>query len=427
MSGGTGVLRRLLSSYALPNNGGRVIATGVVVYATSSGLYLAGGTVYFVKGIGLSTAQIGTGLTIAGLVGFLTTVPVSMLATRWGPLRLLRLLQAWRAIWFVALAFAHSMVAFTLFASLFAISQGPIFPMVQLLVNAVAGGEDRTRILGVISSVINVGMSVGALAAAPFLIGSAMLLRVVLLAGAGCCLASAGVFGLLKVGRSAAEERPTRWHSGVLSVVRDRRYLGLTLLNGVMFLHTVLLGIGLPLWLVQSTNAPAGLLSVLFTVNTVLAIAFQVQFAKNVRSSHDGTRALRNSGFALAAFSLALIATTHSAKWLTIVLLLVATALLTCGELLQGAGGWELSYRHAPEAQRTEYLSVFSLGTSAAGIVGPALLALLLSRGTAGLIGLAALFLVTAAAVSALGGRLARTERQRQPTAAEPAPAAGAH
>jgi MFS family permease len=424
---GMATARRLLSGYALPNKGGRIIASGVVVYASSSGLYLAAGTVYFVTGIGLSTAQVGTGLTIAGLVGFLTTVPVSMLATRWGPLRLLRRLQVWRAIWFAALAFADNMVTFTLFASLFMISQGPVFPMVQMLVDAVAGEADRTRTLGVVSSVINVGMSLGALAAAPFLaLGSTFLLQTVLVISAACCLGSAAVFGMLKAGTAAAEKKPARWHTGLLSVGRDRRYMGLTLTNGVLFMHTVLLGIGLPLWIVQSTDAPAGLLSALFAVNTVMAIAFQVPFAKNVKSTRDGTRALRNSGFALAAFSLLLIATAYSATWLTITLLILATALLTCGELLQGAGGWELSYRHAPEARRTEYLSVFSLGGSAAGIAGPALLALLLSWESTGLIWMAALFLGTSAAVTVVGRRLGRYEAE-QPAAAERQPAGEQH
>ncbi|MGA4845931.1 MFS transporter [Streptomyces sp. G5(2025)] len=404
-------MRRLFSNYALPNRSARIIAIGVVVYATSSGLYLAGSTVYFVKGVGLSVAQIGTGLTIAGLVGFLTTVPVSMLANRWGPLRLLRLLQTWRAVWFAALAFAQDAVTFTLFASLFMISQGPVFPMVQILINAAAGEADRTRTLGVISSVINVGMSLGALAAAPFLsLGGTRALQAVLLTGAACCLLAAGLFGFLKVDVPEAEHKPSRWYSGIAAVARDRRYLGLTVTNGVLFLHTVLLSIGMPLWIVQSTDAPAGLLSVLFTVNTVLAIAFQVYFAKNVKSSRDGTRALRRAGLALAAYNLLLIVTLQSVGWVTVAVLLAATAVLTCGELLQGAGGWELSYRHAPEAQRTEYLSVFSLGTAIANIVGPALLALLLSRETTGLVALAVLFAGAAAAVTAIGARLARTE-----------------
>ncbi|MFC4535090.1 MFS transporter [Sphaerisporangium dianthi] len=420
MSGAANALRRLLSSYILPNRDGRVIVAAVVVYATGSGLFLAGSTVFFLKGIGLSTAQVGTGLTVAGLAGFLTTVPVSMLARRFGPLQLLRMVQVWRGAWLVALAFADNVWTFTLFASLFMISQGPVLPMVQLVVSAVVGERDQTKSLGVIGSVSNVGMCLGALAAAPFLsLGDIWMLRSILLLGGLCCVAAAGLFGLLHVKVAAPADRPARWHSGLLPVLRDRRYLALTTVNGVLFLHTVLLGIGLPLWLVQSTDAPPGLLSALITVNTVLAIVLQVHFAKRVSDSRGGTRALRGAGVMLAASSLVLVTSSYSRTWLTIGLLVVATVLLTCGEMLQAVGGWEMSYRHAPRDLRTEYLSVFSLGGAAVGIAGPVLVAVVLSWQTTGMIVLAALFLVTAAAATLVGARLRHAERD---DALEPEP-----
>jgi MFS family permease len=410
-------LRRLLSSYLLPSRNGRIIVVAVVVYATGSGLYLAGATVFFVRGIGLSDAQVGAGLTIAGLVGFLTTVPVSMLARRFGPLNLLRMVQVWRGGCLASLAFADNVYTFTLFVSLFLISQGPVFPMVQLVVAGVVGERYQTRSLGVIGSVSNVGMCLGAVAAAPFLgIGSIWMFRAILLLGGLCCLASAGLFGLLRVEAAAPTGKPTRWHSGLLPVSRDRGYLALTVTNGVLFLHTVLLSVGLPMWIVRSTDAPPDLLSALVTVNTVLAIILQVHFAKRVSNSRDGTKALRYAGFSLTAFSLVLIAATHSRHWLTISLLMLATVLLTCGELLQGAGGWELSYRHAPQALRTEYLSVFSLGGAAAGIVGPGLLALVVSSQTKGLLALGALFLVASAAITIIGGQLTQAEQHKAAT-----------
>nr|WP_281390546.1 MFS transporter [Sphaerisporangium rubeum] len=408
----------------MPDRDGRLTVAAVVIYATGSGLYLAGGTVFLVKGVGLSTAEVGTGLTVAGLAGFLTTVPVSMLARRFGPLQLLRMVQVWRATWLAALAFADNFWTFTLFASLFMISQGPVLPMVQLVVGAIAGDRDQTKSLGVIGSVSNVGMCLGALAAAPFLsLGGIWMLRSMLLLGALCCLASAGLFGLLRVDVTAPVDRPARWHSGLLPVLRDGRYLALTTVNGVLFLHTVLFGIGLPLWLVQSTDAPPGLLSALITVNTVMAIALQVHFAKRVNDSRGGTRALRGAGVTLAASSLVLVASSYSAAWLTITLLVVATILLTCGEMLQAVGGWELSYRHAPPALRTEYLSVFALGGAAVGIAGPALLALVLSLRTGGMVGLAVLFLLAAAAATVVGARLRHAEPDpvRQPEPGEAA------
>lgn len=411
MSGLRGSARRLLEMYLLPSRDGRLIVAAVIVYATGSGLYLAGGTVFFLRGIHLSDGQLGLGLTIAGLAGFLTTVPVCMLATRFGPLQLLRMVQVWRAASLAALAFADNFYTFTLFVSLFLVSQGPVLPMVQLVVAGVVGDREQTRSLGVIGSVSNVGISVGALVAAPFLsIGNLWTYRTLLLLGGLCCLASAGLFGLLKSRAAAPAGTRARWFRGLAPVVRDRRYLALTMASGLLFLHTVLLSVGLPLWLVQSTDAPAGLLSALVTLNTLLAIGLQVHVARRIRGSRDGTRALRYAGFSLAAFSAVLIASTHSHRLLTIGLLVLATVLLTGGELLQGAGSWEMSYRHAPPALRTEYLSVFSLGSAGIGIIGPEIVALILSRRTPGLVVLCAFFVATAAAITVIGNRLAHAE-----------------
>jgi MFS family permease len=428
MSDLRGSARQLLSAYLLPSRDGRLIVAAVIVYATGSGLYLAGGTVFFLRGIHLSDAQLGLGLTIAGLVGFLTTVPVCMLAKRFGPLQLLRMVQAWRAASLIALAFADNVYTFTLFVSLFMISQGPVLPMVQLIVAGVVGERHQTRSLGVIGSVSNVGISIGAIAAAPFLsLGSPWTFRIILLLGGLCCLGSAGLFGLLKSKVAAPAETRARWASGLVPVARDRRYLALTLASGLLFLHTVLLSVGLPLWLVQSTDAPPGLLSALFTLNTVLAVIAQVHIARRITSSRGGTRALRYAGFSLAAFSAILIASTHTHSLLTICLLVLATVLLTSGELLQGAGSWEMSYRHAPPELRTEYLSVFSLGGAGIGIIGPGLVAILLSWRTSGLVVLCGFFLATSAAITVIGGRLARAEQRDAPDQQDAgAPGAGA-
>ncbi|MFC9793958.1 MFS transporter [Streptomyces sp. NPDC127584] len=404
-------VKKLVGDYALPGRNHRIIAVGVVVNASGSGFYLTGSTLYFLKGIGLTVAQVGLGLTIAGLVGFLTTVPVTLLAKRLGPLTLLRSLQLWRAAWLVALAFSEGMATFTLCASMVMVSQGPIFPMVQILVNTTAGSADRTRMLGVISSVINVGMSIGTLAAAPLIsMGGLSWLRSVILAGAACSVLSSLVFRLLDVDTSAAEPTAQKWYAGLVDVAKDRPYLALSTVNGILFLHPVLLGVAIPLWLVEATNAPEALLSVLLFLNTVLAIVFQVHFAKNIRSTADGTRSLLRSGLTLGLFSLVLIPTLYTDVWLSIAILVVATILLTCGELFQGAGAWELSIRHAPESKRAEYLAVFSLGGSIANIVGPALVAVLITWGASGMVVLASLFAVAAGLITAVGGRLARSE-----------------
>ncbi|MFE0698987.1 MFS transporter [Streptomyces sp. NPDC058872] len=414
-------IKKLASDYSLPGRNHRIIAFGVVINASSGGFYLAGSTLYFLKGIGLTAAQVGIGLTIAGLVGFLTTVPVTLLAKRLGPLTLLRSLQLWRAAWMVALAFSENMVTFTLCASMVMVSRAPIFPMVQILINTTSSSTDRTRILGVISSVINVGMSVGTLAAAPLIsMGGLSWLRSVLLAGAACSMLSALVFRFLDVDTSSSEPTAQKWYAGLVDVAKDRPYLALSAVNGVLFLHPVLLGVAVPLWLVEATNAPEALLSALLFLNTILAIVFQVHFAKNIKSTADGTRSLLRSGLALALFSLVLIPTLYTNVWLSIAILVVAIVVLTCGELFQGAGAWELSIRHAPESKKAEYLAVFSLGGSLANIAGPALVAVLVTWGASGMVVLSSVFVAAAGLIMAVGGRLARSESATEAGSPDP-------
>lgn len=413
-----GPARRLLEMYLLPSRDGHLIVAAVVMYAAGSGLYLAGGTVFFLRGIHLSDAQLGLGLTVGGLAGFVTTVPVCMLATRLGPLRLLRMLQVWRAASLAALAFADNFYTFTLLVTLFLVSQGPVFPMAQLVVAGVVGDHDQTRSLGVVGAVANVGISAGAIAAAPFLgWGSLWGYRTILLLGSLCCLAAAGLYGMLSSKPAVPAGARSRWAGGLVLVARDRRYLALTVVSGLLYLHTVLLSVGLPLWLVQFTDAPAGLLSVLVTMNTVLVILIQVQVARRIRGSPDGVRALRYAGFSLAAFCVVLITSAHARSLLTAGLLMLATVLLTGGELLQGAGSWDLSYRHAPPALRTEYLSVFALGTAGTGIIGPEIVALIVSWRAPGLVALCAFFLATGIAITLIGARLAHTGQPGAPAA----------
>src|SRR5260370_35080899 len=105
--------------------------------SVGTGLYLSGSVVYFVRGIGLSSVHVGIGLTLAGLAGFLASVPLGMLGDRVGAKRLLIVLQLWRAIMLVLLSFATNFADFLAAAIGLTTAAPPVSPPPQAWV---AGG-----------------------------------------------------------------------------------------------------------------------------------------------------------------------------------------------------------------------------------------------------------------------------------------------
>ncbi|MBW5481880.1 MFS transporter, partial [Streptomyces bambusae] len=410
------------SDYVPATAAGRTFALTTLINAVGTGLFLAGSTVFFIRSVGLSAGQIGAGLAVSGIVGFLATVPIGALSDRIGARRTLVGLQLWRAAFFVALAFVHGPLGFTLVASCLAAAEGATMPMTQAVAADTTEESDRTRTMAIVRTVRNIGFSVGALLAAPLLSAdSVWAYRGIVLGTAAAFVLSAAMLGRLKLARRSAAQRKVSPLTA-LRGFRDWRYLALAGLNGVLNLHTTVLSVGLPLWAVQATGVPAGYVPVLVLINTVLSIVLQVPISKGAERPGGAARALRLGGVALAGCAVAMAVAGQLPPLAAGALLLVACAALTFGEMWQAVGGWDLSYEFAPEDRRGIYLSVFSLGNTGQRIVGPALVTgVVIAAGPAGWLGLGAVFCLAAALVTPVTRAL-----ERQHTAAAAATGATA-
>ncbi|MEU3281640.1 MFS transporter [Streptomyces antibioticus] len=373
---------------------GRSFAVTSLINAIGTGLYLAGSAVFFVRSVGLTAAQVGLGLAVSGVVGFLTTVPIGALADRFGAKPTLVVLQLWRAGGFVALAFAEGMVSFTVVSCCLAAAEAATQPMTQAVASATTEGTDRTRTMAIIRTVRNVGFSLGALLAAPLLAADRVwTYRGIVLGTAAAFVVSAAMLSRVRTATAATVQKKVN-PLAALRDFRDWRYLLLTALNGVLNLHTTILSVGLSLWALQATEVSAGFLPVLILINTLMSIVLQVPISRLVDRQGGAERALRLGGLALTACCLALAAAgAPSSAAVAGAVLLAACVLLTFGEMWQAVGGWELSYDFAPEDRKGVYLSVFSLGNTGQRIIGPALITGgVLAAGPAGWIALGAVF-----------------------------------
>jgi MFS family permease len=395
-----------------------------MIDSVGTGMFLAGSALFFTRVMGLSVGQVGLGLSLAGVTGFVCAVPLGRLADRFGSRRILVLLYLWRGLGFVAYAFIHDFLAFVVIACLLGAAEWAVGPLVRALVAAVEPEDGSpVRTMAAMNAVRNVGFTVGALlATAAIAAQDPTAYRALVLADAVSFLVAAGLLARLPVtvGPRAvrAAERSVR--------VRDPRFLLLTTSNGVLYLHTAVLSVGLPLWISTRTHAPATMIGAVIALNTVLAVVLGLALS----SGSDGlvpaaTRQLW-AGWCLAACCVLVAATGSVGSLPASALLLAGAVALTLGEVFQSLGSWGLSYALSPEDQRNYYLTVWNLGDTGATIVGPAVLtAGVLQAGAYGWLVLAGVFALVGMAVPLVARHAGRpSDRAR---AEVEAPSSGRH
>ncbi|MFJ3303925.1 MFS transporter [Streptomyces sp. NPDC086549] len=417
---------------AATEGGAGFLAIGLID-ATGTGLYLAGSALFFTTVVGLTTAQVGIGLSVAGVLGLAAQPVIGWLADRWTPRRLLTLLNLYRAVGFTAYVFADGFTSFLIIAALLGVGEQAVFPIYQALAEQIAGPEKRVGMMARMRVVFNVGFTVGALlASVAIAIGTRAAFSTIILGDAASFLIAALLLTRVRLRHTSGTSGPAEKKQGSsrlrLVALRDLRYMAVAAVNGVLVLHTALLSIGVPLWVGEHTDAPKALVGLLLVVNTVLAVLFQVRASAGTETVRGSVGALRKGALALmTACGFFALAPETGTTAVTVALLVLGLVALTAGELYQSAGGWGLSYALAPNSSRAEYLATFNLGTSAQFVLGPTIVTVgVISNGAMGWAVLAGCFLLA----GVVAGPLAGAAEQRPVLAAEvpeaePAPSGG--
>lgn len=370
----------------------RRLAVLTLIQSAANGLFLTSSVVFFVRVVGLRAGEVGLGLSLAGLAGFLATVPVGRLADRFGAQRLLAFDHAALTLLFALYPFVRGFTSFVLIASLISICEISGSPLRAALMHSVFAPEEAVRTRAQLRSAFNVGFMVGAgvaglaVATASFTVFCAV--------SAGMVLAQALCVSIvlrLKVPDRDSREGPTP--ARARSALRDVRFLLVTFGNGLLELHTTVLIVGTPLWIVTHTAAPASLTSALVITNTVIVLLLQVRLSRGADTPAGAARLLRRAGLLLAAGCVICALSQGVGSVQGALALIAGTVILSVGEIIQSAGAWGLSFELPPPGRQAEYQGVFALGRGVQQFVGPALVTtLIVGVGGAGWLVLAALF-----------------------------------
>ncbi|WP_330455757.1 MFS transporter [Streptomyces sp. NBC_00820] len=385
-----------------------VLRAATVLTAVNSlgnGLYFPLGILYFTRIIGLDATAVGLGMTVAGLVGVVSGVPAGRAADRWGARRIGAVLWGGTGLATAAYALVHSYAGF-LVTAVCATGLMTASRAVQGAVYAdVLPAATRVEARAYLRMVTNVGMGLGGTLGAVALqldtrgaYITVILLNALSFAGPALLLPRLPLASHVRerTAPDAAAPADGRWRA-----VRDLPFLAVTVLNAVLVVQYTLSEVGLPLWIVERTQAPRWTAALLMVVNCVLVALLQVRAARRASQVPSAVRAMGWSGLLLAA-ACAVYALSAGLSPVWAVLSLTAGAVVQVfAEVLSAAGGWTLGYELADARAHGVYQGVFGAGMSAGMMAGPSLVTVTaIAHGTVGWAVLGVLFAVAGLAVS---------------------------
>jgi MFS family permease len=377
----------------------RLLAAAELASSLGNGAFYACSALFFTRVVGLSATEVGVALTVGWACGMLAGVPLGCLADRCGPRRVAAALAALTSVALLAFLVVRTFPLFIVAAVAYCCCQGGLAAARQALLARLVEPGERTRMRARLQAVANAGLAVGAALGAvalSFDIPPAYL-AVFAMDAAGFAVAALLLRGLPEGTPLPAARTVGRR----LAVLRDRHYALITLLNAVMYLNMPLLSLGLPLWIVQRTDAPTVMAAVLLVVNMLGVVLLQVRIARQVTGVASAARISGRAGWLmLAACAVYALTSGELSATAAVAVLLVGAAIQVVGEMMQGAAGWELSFALAPDHQQGQYQGFFSMAPQVARTAGPVLVTtLLIGWGGVGWLVLGGLFLAAGLAI----------------------------
>ena len=382
-----------MSRFVPPAGPPRVLALAQLANSLGDGAFYACSALFFTRVVGLSATQVGLALTLAWATGMLAGVPLGYVADRFGPRRTAVVLAVATGGTLTSFLVVRSFPLFLLVASLYACCQGGLTSARGALLAGLVDAGERTRVRAHLQSTLNAGLAIGAgLGGLALTFDTRGAYLAVFAMDAVSFLAAALVLRRLP----EVPPAPAAVDAGPrLAVLRDRPYAVITLLNAIMYLNMPLLSLGLPLWIVERTDAPKPMAAGLLVVNMLSVVLFQVRVAQRVTSLRAAARITGRAGWVLlAACGVYALSAGRIGALAAVAVLLTAAAVQVLGEMMQGAAAWELGFGLAPADKQGQYQGFFGMGPQIARMLGPVVMTtLLIGWGTPGWLVLGGLFL----------------------------------
>ncbi|MEV4413755.1 MFS transporter [Catellatospora sp. NPDC049609] len=350
----------------------RALILSTLAGSTSRGLFITVSVIFFTRSVGLSAAEVGLGLTIAAVVSLFAGVPAGHLADRIGPRGVMVTFGVARAALMLGYLAVDGFVGFVVVACGVQLLETGFSAANGALIAGSIPGEQRVRTRALLRSVTNVGWAVGAVIAGVGLRYDTRFAYTVIIV---VCVAIALLASTLVLRVPPVAAQPKAASGPALIVLRDRPYLALAALNGVLCIHYGMLNVAVPLWVVERTDAPTWVVAGMTLLNAIVVALFQVRASRGTGTVEGAAAAQRVSGLLLLGACVLYSLAAGQPGWAAALILFAAAGVHVLAELRQAAGSWGISFGLAPEHAQGQYQGLFGTGFSVAGVIAPALLA----------------------------------------------------
>lgn len=385
-------LSELLSRHIPEPGPRRVLGLATAINNVGNGMFMTSSVLYFTRALHLPIAEVGLGLTMAGLVGLLAGVPIGDLADRRGQREVVLITMLMLAATMACYIFITSFAVFALVATLDMLATSASNAARGGLIRRV-GGEGAAVFRAQLRAISNAGISIGALAAGVAIqIDTRSAYQALVLVNALSFLACAMVCA--KLPHYTAVPRPAqerRWLA-----LRDRPFVAYTALNGAMGMQYVVLTLALPLWIASRTSAPRWTIATVMLINTFMCVFLQVKVGSKVQTVQQGGAAARVAGLVFLVSCGAMAVLADLPAWAAAALVAIAVAIHTTGELWHASASFALGFELAPAHAQSQYQGLQGTGFGAGLAAAPTVLtALCFGLGQLGWLLLGGLFALT--------------------------------
>ncbi|TDX08954.1 MFS transporter [Kribbella sp. VKM Ac-2566] len=361
------------ASLGLPNVRGRIpLLAGLAIDSFGGGCAGPLVLLFFNKVAGIPLGTAGVMLTVATLFSIAAPAVVGQVIDRVGPRNLVVAAQFAQGLAFTGFFFGRSMWLLFLCALVTTTGQRVFWSAIFSLLADVADEGERDRWFGLGGMMQAGGFALGALVAgwllaiggdAPFLIAMALNAVTFYLAG------------LLLLRLHPSHHQRTYQDSGPAPLLRkDKTFLALIGANTLLALCTMMLGVGVPVYVAEALTVPKWLIGVLIAATSVVLATGQTLVVRHTERRRR-TNVMVVAGITYAVWALLMALQVHIAAGWVVPVLVLATACYAFADVLHAATNNALSAAISPTVGRGKYLSYWQYSFTFSSVLAPAFFA----------------------------------------------------